>query len=407
MGPVYYNRDQPMKRPIYLDYAATTPVDPRVAALMADCLLQTGRFGNPASSTHTYGWEASQAVGQARKQVADLLHCSPAEIIWTSGATESNNLAIKGAYLGQTGKNHNNHIIILATEHKSVLDTCKFLRDVHGARLSILKPQPNGQVNLAELEAQITPETCLISIMHVNNEIGVVQDLAAISAIAQRHGVLFHVDAAQSAGKLPIDLSLIPIDMLSLSAHKMYGPKGIGILFVRQALQRCIQPQIHGGGHERGLRSGTLATHQIVGLGEAARIAQHEMAHETSRLAQLRDKLWAGIGHLPGVHRHGCWQSCSPYHLNISFQPLSAELLLSSLTEIAISSGSACNSASLNASPVLESLGVPQAIAQGALRFSLGRFTTEAQIDQVIAHLIDKVTALQLAQAALWKQEVK
>ncbi len=393
-----------MQRPIYLDYAATTPVDPRVAALMADCLLQTGRFGNPASSSHTYGWEASQAVGLARKQVADLLHCSPAEIIWTSGATESNNLAIKGAYLGQTAKNH---LITFATEHKSVLDTCKFLREVHGARLSILNPLPNGQVDLAALEAAITPETCLISLMHVNNEIGVVQDLAAVSALAQRHGVLFHVDAAQSAGKLPIDLSRIPIDMLSLSAHKMYGPKGVGALFVRQGIQPHIQPQIHGGGHERGLRSGTLATHQIVGLGEAARIARDEMAQETPFLAQLRDKLWAGISHLPGVHRHGCQTACSPHHLNVSFSPLPSESLLCSLTEIAISSGSACNSSSLNASPVLESLGVPRVVAQGALRFSLGRFTTEAQIDQVIAHLIDKVTALQAAQPSLWTQEEK
>lgn len=388
-----------MNKPIYLDYAATTPVDPRVAALMAECLTQTGRFGNPASITHVYGWEASQAVGMARKQVADLLNCLPAEIIFTSGATESNNLAIKGAFFGQGDKNH---LITLATEHKSVLDSCKFLRDTHGANLTILRPQSNGRVDLAELEAQITPQTVLISIMHVNNEIGVVQDLAAISATAQRHGVLFHVDAAQSAGKLPIDLKNIPIDLLSLSAHKMYGPKGIGALFVRQNIAHLIQPQMHGGGHERGLRSGTLATHQIVGFGEAARIAQAEMEQECIRLCHLRDKLWAGIASLPGATRHGCSTHCSPHHLNISFVPLAAESLISALPGLAISSGSACNSASLNASPVLESLGVPQVVAQGALRISLGRFTTEAEIDQVIAQFTEAVTTLQSKQAQNW-----
>jgi len=389
-----------MNKPIYLDYAATTPVDPRVAALMAECLTQTGRFGNPASSTHVYGWEASQAVGKARKQVADLLGCLPAEVVWTSGATESNNLAIKGAFWGQSGKNH---LITLSTEHKSVLDSCKFLRDTHGAQLTILKPQSNGRVDVAELEAAITPQTILISIMHVNNEIGVIQDLAAISAIAQRHGVLFHVDAAQSTGKLPIDLKAIPIDLLSLSAHKMYGPKGIGALFVRQAIASLIQPQIHGGGHERGLRSGTLATHQIVGLGEAARIAQDEMAQEGARLARLRDKLWAGLSTLPGVQRHGCSAHCSPHHLNIAFPPLAADTLLSALPGLALSSGSACNSASLSASPVLESLGVSQAVAQGALRISLGRFITEAEVDQVVIQFTEAVTTLQSKQAQSWQ----
>lgn len=388
-----------MKPPIYLDYAATTPVDPRVAALMAECLTQTGRFGNPASSTHIYGWEAAQAVGKARKQVADLIGCLPAEVIWTSGATESNNLAIKGSYFGQTGKKH---LITLASEHKSVLDTCKFLRDIHGAELTLLKPQSNGRVDLAQLEAEIRPETVLISIMHVNNETGVVQDIQAIGELAQRHGVLFHVDAAQSAGKLPINLGQLPVDLLSLSAHKMYGPKGIGALFVRQKIQANIQCQMHGGGHERGLRSGTLATHQIVGLGEAAVIAGQEMAQECQRLCRLRDKLWAGINLLPGVQRHGCTQACSSHHLNVSFPPLAAETLINALPEIAVSSGSACNSASLGASPVLESLGVPLAIAQSALRFSLGRFTTEADIDQVITLLTEKITELQSTHHGMW-----
>lgn len=393
-----------MSRPIYLDYAATTPLDPRVASVMADCLTLSGRFGNPASSTHVYGWEALQAVGKARKQVADLLNCSPAEIIWTSGATESNNLAIKGAFEGQTEKNH---LITLTTEHKSVLDTCKFLEKSRGANLTLIKPQCTGRVDLAALEAAITDKTLLISIMHINNEIGVVQDLQAIADIAQRHGVLFHVDAAQSAGKLPIDLQAIPIDMLSMSAHKMYGPKGVGCLFIRQAVQPHIQPQIHGGGHERGLRSGTLATHQIVGLGEAARIAQEEMVQEIPRLSALRDKLWAGLAAITGVRRHGCTEACSPHHLNLSFATLPADLLINALPELAVSSGSACNSASLNGSPVLESLGVPMAEAKGALRISLGRFTTEAEVDQVLTRIVDAVTALQSSHASLWAQKDK
>lgn len=393
-----------MQRPIYLDYASTTPVDPRVASLMAEYLTQTGHFGNPASSTHVYGWEAAQAVEKARKHLAELLVCSPDEIIFTSGATESNNLAIKGAFEGALGKKH---LITLGTEHKSILDSCQFLQAVHGARLSVLKPQASGRVDLAELEAAITPETCLISLMHVNNEIGVVQDLAQISAIARRHGVLFHVDAAQSVGKLPINLSEVPIDMLSLSAHKMYGPKGVGALFVRQAIAPLIQAQIHGGGHEHGLRAGTLATHQIVGLGEAARIAQDEMPQEQVRLRYLRDKLWAGIASIPGVRRHGCDIHCSPHHLSISFPLLAAETLVTALPELALSSSSACNSTSLNVSHVLESLGVPRAVAHGALRISLGRFTTEADIDQVVACLLSKVPALQASQGQLWIQRDK
>jgi cysteine desulfurase len=389
----------PMNEPIYLDYAATTPIDPRVAAVMADCLTQTGCFGNPASSTHIYGWEAQQAVGKARKQVAELLNCLPADVIWTSGATESNNLAIKGTFFGQSSKSH---LITLVSEHKSVLDTCKFLRDYHGAELTLLKPQSNGRVNMAELEAAIKSDTLLISIMHVNNELGVIQDIQAIGEMAHQYGVLLHVDAAQSAGKLPIDLKSLPVDLLSLSAHKMYGPKGIGCLVVKQNIQSSIQCQIHGGGHERGLRSGTLATHQLVGFGEAASIAQHEMLQEGPRLTQLRDKLWAALSNLPGAHRHGCIQACSPHHLNVSFDPFPAELLINSFTDIAISSGSACNSASLNASPVLESLGVSQVLVQGALRFSVGRFTTEAEIDRVIVHVIDKVTALQSVKGSLW-----
>jgi cysteine desulfurase len=377
-----------MKKPLYFDYAATTPVDPRVAKVMAGYLTADGVFGNPGFNTHFYGWEAQEAVDKARQQVADLLRASPEEIIFTSGATESNNLAIKGLFEAQTDKNH---LITLSTEHASVLDPCEFLRDHRQAQLTVMKPQSDGRVNLTELERSMTPQTLLISIMHVNNEIGVIQDLQAIGELAHRHQVLFHVDASQSAGYLPIDLQTLPIDSLSISAHKMYGPKGVGALMVRKQLQSKILSQMQGGGQERGLRSGTLATHQIVGMGEAAKLAQLEMKAESPRIAHLRDKLWAGLSQIPGAHRHGSAKDCSPNHLSVSFYPLQAQYLLETLTDLAISSGSACHSSSLTASSVIESLGVPQVLAGGALRFSLGRFTTEAEIDQAIAHVSEKL----------------
>lgn len=404
MGPIlqrirWYNSR--MKKPIYFDYAATTPVDPRVAKAMGDCLTLEGQFGNPASNTHAYGWDADDAVSKSRRQVAALIGAKPSEIIWTSGATESNNLAIKGAYFGQTGKK--NHIITVATEHKAVLDTCRFLEKHHGVKVTFMKPQCNGLIDLAALRAAITPETLLISVMHVNNEIGVVQDIQAISALAKEKDVLFHVDAAQSAGKLPIDVTQIPVDCLSISAHKMYGPKGIGVLFVRDTVQAQIQAQMHGGGHERGLRSGTLATHQIVGMGVASEIAASEMQEEQKRLSALREQLWQGIADLPGITRHGCIENCSPHHLNVSFEGLSGEMLLEALSDIAISSGSACNSAAAGISHVLDALGVPKALAQATLRITVGRFTTDEDIQYAIKHINEQVKTLQSARENLWE----
>jgi cysteine desulfurase len=384
-----------MKRPIYLDYAATTPVDPRVVTAMTQSLQDC--FGNPAS-THAYGWAAEAAVAQARQSLADLLRCQPEEIIWTSGATEANNLALKGAFFGQNSKKH---LITLSTEHPSVLASCRFLQEEAGARLTVLQPLSTGLLDLAALDAAIDEDTLLISVMHLNNEIGVMQDLQAIGDLAHRRGVLFHVDAAQSVGKYPLDLSQLPIDLLSISSHKMYGPKGVGALFIRAALQPRIQAQMQGGGQERGLRSGTLATHQIVGLGEAARLAQ--VPEEGRQLTALRDRLWAGLAGLPGVHRHGALSA--GHILNLSFEGLPADLLLSSLPDLALSKGSACHSRSLTPSPVLESLGVPLPLAQGALRLSLGRFTTEAEIDQAIAYLTDKVNFLRSSSLSLWKKE--
>lgn len=388
-----------MNRPIYLDYASTTPVDPRVAAVMAGCLTKEGVFGNPSSCTHIYGWEARERVEQARTQLATLLNCQPKELIFTSGATEANNLALKGLYFGSSSKKH---LITLTTEHKSVLQTCRFLQSEHGAEVTFLNPMRNGRLDLAVLEAALRPDTLLVSVMQVNNEIGVIQDLSAIGALVHQHGALLHVDAAQSVGKLPIDLRTLPIDLLSLSGHKIYGPKGVGALYLREGLPCALQPLIHGGGHESGLRSGTLPTHQIVGLGEAARILHESLPEESTTLARLRDRLWAGLSQIPGVVRHGCPDYSAPHILNLSFPPLGAELLIESLPDLAFSRGSACNSESSNGSFVIESLGVPRVEAQGAVRFSLGRYTTEAEIDRALELLLETVQRLQTASPGLW-----
>lgn len=380
-----------LKLPIYLDYSSTTPVDPRVAAKMADCLTTEGVFGNPASRSHKFGWVAEEAVDIARNQIADLVNADPREIVFTSGATESNNLGIKGAanFYGKKGK----HLITLKTEHKAVLDTMRQL-EREGFEVTYLDPEPNGLVDLAKLEAAIRPETILISVMHVNNEIGVIQDIAAIGEMCRARKILFHVDAAQSTGKVPIDLQTTKVDLMSFSAHKTYGPKGIGALFVRRKPRIRLEAQMHGGGHERGMRSGTMATHQIVGMGEAFRIAKEEMAAENDRLLMLRNKLWNGIKDMEAVYLNGDMDSRIAGNLNVSFAYVEGESLIMALKDMAVSSGSACTSASLEPSYVLRALGLNDELAHSSIRFTMGRFTTEAEIDyviDVIRNAIDKL----------------
>lgn len=364
-------------RPVYLDYAATTPVDPRVAERMAGCLTLDGLFANPASRSHIYGWQAEDAVETARRQVAELIGADAREIVWTSGATEADNLAIKGVmeFHAERGR----HIVTSAIEHKAVLDTCHYLEE-KGCRVTYLKPGPDGLITPQQVEAALEPDTVLVSLMHVNNEIGTVTDLAAIGAITRARDILFHVDAAQSAGKLPINLAELPVDLLSLSAHKVYGPKGIGALYVRRQPQVRIAAQIHGGGHERGMRSGTLATHQCVGMGEAFAIAGVEMAAEAERLTGLRQQLWQGLQQLDGVHLNGHPEQRVPGILNVSFAGVDGETLLMALRDIAVSSGSACNSATVAPSYVVKALGVPDDLALASIRFSLGRFTTAEEV---------------------------
>lgn len=383
---------------IYMDYMATAPVDPRVAKKMCQCLDSSGCFGNPSSNTHRYGWEAAELVNVARQQVADLIHADPREIIWTSGATESNNLAIKGAayFYQRKGK----HLITAATEHKSVLEACQFLK-TQGFELTILKPQQNALLDLNELKKAIRPDTILISIMHVNNELGVIQDIASIGKIAHEQGVLFHVDAAQGAGKLPIDLALLDVDLMSFSSHKIYGPKGMGALYVRRNPRVRLVPLIHGGGQERGMRSGTLATHQIVGMGEAFAIAKEQGEKEHQRIAQLRERFWKGISSLSGVHLNGDAKMSIPGCLNISFDGVDSESLLLRLRDLALSSGSACSSASSRASHVLQALHLPIEQSRNALRFSIGRFTTEEEINQAVAMIQDNVSHLR-EMSPLW-----
>jgi len=371
-----------MKLPIYLDYAATTPVDPRVAEKMMQCLTLDGTFGNPASRSHRFGWQAEEAVDVARNNVAELIGADPREIVFTSGATESDNLAIKGA--AHANQEKGRHIITSVTEHKAVLDTCAQLEQ-EGFDVTYLTPQPNGLIDLAGLAAALRDDTILVSIMHVNNEIGVVQDVAAIGELCHSRGIIFHVDATQSVGKLPIDLSELKIDLMSFSGHKIYGPKGIGGLYVRRKPRIRIAAQMHGGGHERGMRSGTLPVHQIVGMGEAYRIANAEMAAEGERLRSLRDRLWQGLSEIDGVSLNGSLAHGVPNILNVSFGRVDGESLIMALKDLALSSGSACTSASLEPSYVLRALGLNDELAHSSLRFSAGRFTTEEEIDYAVA----------------------
>lgn len=371
-----------IKTPIYLDYAATTPVDPRVAAKMMQYLTLDGIFGNPASRSHKFGWQAEEAVDIARNDVAALVGADPREIVFTSGATESDNLAIKGAanFYQKKGK----HIITCKTEHKAVLDTCRQL-EREGFEVTYLAPQSNGIIDLKQLEAAMRADTILVSIMHVNNEIGVVQDIAEIGEMCRSRGIIFHVDATQSVGKLPIDLSKLKVDLMSFSAHKVYGPMGIGALFVRRKPRIRIEAQQHGGGHERGMRSGTLPVHQIVGMGEAYRIAKEEMESEAARLRSLRLRLWNGLKDIEEVYLNGSLENGAPGILNVSFNYVEGESLIMALKDLAVSSGSACTSASLEPSYVLRALGMNDELAHSSIRFSLGRFTTEEEIDYAIA----------------------
>ena len=384
--------------PIYLDYSSTTPVDHRVAKKMTECLEMEGNFGNPASRSHRFGWVAEEAVDIARNQVADLVNADPREIVFTSGATESNNLAIKGAanFYHKRGK----HIITLKTEHKAVLDTFRQL-EREGFEATYLEPEANGLVDLAKLEAAMREDTVLVSIMHVNNEIGVIQDIAAIGELCRSRKIIFHVDAAQSTGKVEIDLQKIKVDLMSFSAHKTYGPKGIGALYVCRKPRVRIEAQIHGGGHERGMRSGTLATHQIVGMGEAFAIAKQEMASENERIRMLRDRLYNGIKDIEAVHVNGDLEQRIPHNLNISFAYVEGESLIMALKDMAVSSGSACTSASLEPSYVLRALGLNDELAHSSIRFSLGRYTTEAEIDYVIGVINNSIDKLR-EMSPLW-----
>jgi len=380
-----------MKLPIYMDYSATTPVDPRVADKMCSCLTLEGMFGNPASRSHAFGWEAESAVEGARRQVAELVNADPKEIVWTSGATESDNLAIKGAahFYRKRGK----HIVTCKTEHKAVLDTCRALeRD--GFEVTYLAPEANGLIDLSKLEGTLREDTVLVSIMHVNNEIGVIQDIESIGEMTRERKILFHVDAAQSAGKVPIDLERLKVDLMSFSAHKIYGPKGIGALYVRRKPRVRLEAQMHGGGHERGMRSGTLATHQIVGMGEAFRIAREEMAAENDRVIALRRRLWDGLKDMEQVFLNGDAEQRVAGNLNVSFAFVEGESLIMSLKDLAVSSGSACTSASLEPSYVLRALGREDELAHSSIRFTLGRFSTAEEVDYAIAKIRAQVERL-------------
>jgi len=375
---------------LYFDYSATTPVDPRVAAKMIPYL--TENFGNPASRSHPYGWTADKAVEEARAQVAALVGADPKEIVFTSGATESNNLAIKGAghfYSGTKGK----HIITVKTEHKAVLDTVREM-ERQGFDATYLDVKENGLLDLDVLRAAIRPDTVLVSVMAVNNEIGVIQDIESIGKICREKGVIFHVDAAQATGKILIDLSKLPVDLMSFSAHKTYGPKGIGALYVRRKPRVRLVAQMHGGGHERGMRSGTLAPHQIVGMGEAFRIAQEEMATENERIRMLRDRLHDGLKDIEELHLNGDSEQRVPHNLNVSFNFVEGESLIMAIKDLAVSSGSACTSASLEPSYVLRALGRSDELAHSSIRFSIGRFTTEEEVDYAIKLLHEKIDKL-------------
>ncbi|WP_322107035.1 IscS subfamily cysteine desulfurase [Paraburkholderia sp. J41] len=375
--------------PIYMDYSATTPVDPRVVDKMIPYLRE--QFGNPASRSHAYGWDAERAVEQARENVAALVNADPREIIWTSGATESDNLAIKGA--AHFYKSKGKHIITVKTEHKAVLDTCREL-EREGYEVTYLDVKDDGLIDLEAFKAALRPDTILVSVMHVNNEIGVIQDIETIGEICREKGIVFHVDAAQSTGKAPIDLQKLKVDLMSFSAHKTYGPKGIGALYVRRKPRVRIEAQMHGGGHERGMRSGTLATHQIVGMGEAFRIAREEMATENERVRMLRDRLLKGLSEIEETYVNGDMERRVPHNLNISFNFVEGESLIMAVKDVAVSSGSACTSASLEPSYVLRALGRNDELAHSSIRFTVGRFTTEQDVDYVINLLKTKIAKL-------------
>jgi cysteine desulfurase len=386
-----------MKFPIYLDYSATTPVDPRVARKMIPFLTED--FGNPASRSHAIGWKAEEAVEEARGHVAQLVGCDAKDIIWTSGATESINLALKGA--AEFYKSKGKHLITVKTEHKATLDTCREL-ERRGFEVTYLDVEPDGLLDLAKLEAAFRPDTIIVSVMFVNNEIGVIQDIPAIGEMCRKRGVLFHVDSAQATGKCPIDLAALKVDLMSFSAHKTYGPKGVGALFVRRKPRVRLEAQIHGGGHERGFRSGTLATHQLVGMGEAFRIARAEMAVENERIRSLRDKLLAGVREIEEVYVNGDLERRVPHNLNVSFNFVEGESLIMAVKDIAVSSGSACTSASLEPSYVLRALGRSDELAHSSIRFTIGRFTTGDEVDYTVDHLKTKVAKLR-SMSPLWE----
>jgi cysteine desulfurase len=383
--------------PIYLDYSATTPVDPRVVDKMLPYLRED--FGNPASRSHAYGWAAEKAVEEARESVAALVNCDPREIVWTSGATESINLALKGA--AQFYKDRGRHLITVKTEHKATLDTMREL-ERQGFEVTYLDVLENGLIDMVAFQAALRPDTIVVSVMYVNNEIGVIQDISAIGEITRARGIIFHVDSAQATGKLPIDLASLKVDLMSFSAHKTYGPKGMGALFVRRKPRVRIEAQIHGGGHERGFRSGTLATHQIVGMGEAFRIARLEMHTENERIRMLRDRLHAGLLAMDEVFINGDMERRVPHNLNMSFNYVEGESMIMAIKDLAVSSGSACTSASLEPSYVLRALGRSDELAHSSIRFSIGRFTTEQEIDHAIALITSKVGKLR-EMSPLWE----
>ncbi|MEZ2744136.1 IscS subfamily cysteine desulfurase [Halopseudomonas bauzanensis] len=380
-----------MKLPIYLDYAATTPVDPQVAEKMCACLTMDGNFANPASRSHLYGWQAEEAAELARRQVADLVGADPREIVWTSGATESDNLAIKGA--ARAFAERGRHIVTSQIEHKAVIDSCRQL-EREGFEVTYLKPDSDGLISVEQLQAALREDTILVSLMHVNNEIGVINDIAALGALVRERGILFHVDAAQSTGKLPINLKQLPVDLMSFSAHKSYGPKGVGALYVRRSPDVRIEALIHGGGHERGMRSGTLAPHQLVGMGEAFALAGAQMKAENERIAALRAQLLEGLKELDGVTLNGSAEQRVPHNLNLAFAGVDGELLLLALRDLALSTGSACTSASVEPSYVLRAIGLPDELAHSSIRLSLGRFSTEEDVRHAAQVLCKAVSRL-------------
>jgi len=398
MSAVIKEQKNKLSIPIYLDYSATTPVDDRVAKKMADCLTKEGTFGNPASRSHPYGWDSEKLIDEARTNVAKLLGADKREIIWTSGATESDNLAIKGA--AYFYKEKGNHLITLSTEHKAVLDTMRFLES-EGFEVTYLDPKDNGLLDIDELKKAIKPTTTVISIMHVNNEIGVIQDLESIGKICREKKIIFHVDAAQSPGKVDIDVNKFNIDLCALSAHKAYGPKGIGALYVRRKPRVRIQPQMHGGGHERGFRSGTLPTHQIVGMGEAFKYAKLEMTQDNKKIKKLRDMLWNGLKDMEEIYLNGDIDQRIPGNLNISFNFVEGESLIMAIKDIAVSSGSACTSASLEPSYVLRALGREDELAHSSIRMTIGKYTTEEEIVHTVKLLKSAVAKLR-SLSPLW-----